>query len=213
MHQKPACAAKVVTVSACRALGNMPLFDLEALPAATSNQSVYACTSDCNLLTYLTMVEGIPASLCNTSCTANEQAWAAATLSQTANKSSSCNAICQALHDSCIASIQALLAATAASTQRHLLQGTTTCVPVSPCLACDTPCLDPACSCSQSLYISAQLVPFPAACGAHAAGTVFGPYDSGCPPEPPTPYVPHPFLANARTPQPSSAATVSMAMT
>ncbi|KAL0042965.1 hypothetical protein WJX79_005358 [Trebouxia sp. C0005] len=50
-----------MTCTTCAgALGNIPLFDLEALPAATSNQSVNACTSNCNLLTYLTMLEGIP---------------------------------------------------------------------------------------------------------------------------------------------------------
>ncbi|DBA87560.1 TPA: hypothetical protein ACH3X1_004585 [Trebouxia sp. C0004] len=189
-----------MTCTTCAgALGNIPLFDLEALPAASSNQSIYACTSDCNLVTYLTMLEGIPASLCNTSCIANEQSWAGATLRQAANKSLSCNATCQAQHDSFIAGIQAPAIAIGTSMQRRL-QATTSCTPVQICILCDDPCHDPACNCSMSVYISASLVPFPATCGTHPAGTVFGPYDSGCPPEPPTPYVPPPIPGQCENP-------------
>ena len=50
------------------------------------------------------------------------------------------------------------------------------------------------------MYISAQLVPFPATCGAQVAGTVFGPYDTGCPPKPPTPYVPPPIPGQCENP-------------
>ncbi|DBA78369.1 TPA: hypothetical protein ACH3X2_008303 [Trebouxia sp. C0005] len=187
-----------MTCTTCAgALGNIPLFDLEALPAATSNQSVNACTSNCNLLTYLTMLEGIPTSLCNTSCTANEQAWAGATLSQAANTSSSCNATCQAMHDSFIASIQASSLATAASSRRSLLQA---CTPVQTCLLCGIPCHDPACNCSATIDAFGSLGQVPSTCGAHPSGTVFGLDDDGCPRPTPAPYVPPPIPGQCANP-------------
>ena len=185
---------------ACRALGNIPLFDLEALPAATGDQGVAACTSECNQLTYLTMLEGIPSNLCNTSCIANEQAWAAATLSQAANKSASCNATCQAVHDSFIASIQSPLTATAARRHRSLLQGTAACTPVQSCILCDTPCTDPLCQCSVTLDFFGATGQVAATCQAHPAGTVFKLDDNGCPPEPQPPYVPPPIPGQCENP-------------
>ena len=140
------------------------------------------------------MLQGIPASLCNASCMANEQSWAYATLSQPANTTSSCNVSCQAAHDSFISSIQTPVFPSTSKRHRSLMQATPTCTPGEPCPACD-PVNDPefctGCNCTSTFDIFGSLGTMPATCGSAPIGTHFGLDANGCPvaPQPYTPPV------------------------
>ena len=176
-----------VTATECdvrRALGNIPLFDLDALPPATAEQRIFSCGSNCPQVSYLRMVQGIPASLCNASCVANEQAWAYATLSQPANTTRKCDATCLANHNSFMERIQLPVLPMTTMRHRSLLQASQTCVVAQPCPpaicnragAPETFCSG--CDCTLTYTIAVSVLAgsagsVPAKCGSAPSGTTF----------------------------------------
>lgn len=167
-----------------RALGNVPLFDLGALPPATADQPVYLCGTNCAREGYLHMVQGIPASLCNASCVANEQSWACTTLSRPVNTTSKCNMTCQADHDSFMARIQSPVLPSTSVRHRSLMQAPQNCTRPEPCPpticnragAPETLCSGCLCTLTYTFAVSVlagQTGSVPAKCGAAPAGTTF----------------------------------------
>ena len=160
------------------------MFDLDALPAATADQPVYSCGANCARLSYLQMVDGIPASLCNGACVANEQVWAYTTLSIPANTSSQCNTTCQADHDSFMTRIQSPVLPSTTMRHRSLMQAPQDCTKPQPCppTICDragapeTLCSGCQCTLTYTFAVSilaGQMGSVPAKCGAAPPGTTF----------------------------------------
>ncbi|KAL3153917.1 hypothetical protein ABBQ32_013481 [Trebouxia sp. C0010 RCD-2024] len=95
-----------ITCTACGSvLGNLPFTDTAALPDTTGTANVLTCSGNCSEVAYLYMVQGLPATLCNETCMANEAAWAQAELQQPPTPAA-CNSACQMQHDSFLLQIQ-----------------------------------------------------------------------------------------------------------